>query len=44
MSEHEHGKMNIKEQEKTFQLFIDWSIRISAISIGVLVFLAFVNV
>ena len=40
---YEHGSMDIKEQEKTFQGFIDWSIRISVASIAVLLFLALFN-
>lgn len=43
MADHEHGSMKIEEQEKTFDGFIRWSIRISAVSIGVLVFLAIFN-
>jgi len=43
MAEHEHGKMDITEQEKTFEGFIRVSIWVSAISIGALIFLALVN-
>lgn len=39
-SEHEHGEMDISEQEKTFDAFMRWSINIALISIGVVVFLA----
>jgi hypothetical protein len=43
MSKHEHGKMDVAEQEKTFEGFIKVSIAISVISIGVLIFMALVN-
>ena len=43
MAEHEHGKMDITEQEKTFGQFIDWSIRVTVISIAALIFLAIFN-
>lgn len=43
MAEHEHGKMDIQEQEKTFAGFIRFSIWTTAISIGVLIFLALAN-
>lgn len=37
---HEHGKMDISEQEKTFNGFIRWTVWGAAISIGALIFLA----
>jgi hypothetical protein len=43
MAEHKHGSMDIKEQEKTFVGFIRMSIWVSAVSIGILIFLALVN-
>ncbi|MEM7439915.1 MAG: aa3-type cytochrome c oxidase subunit IV [Pseudomonadota bacterium] len=43
MAEHEHGTMEVSEQEKTFEGFIRWSIRISVASIGALVFMAIFN-
>ncbi|MCP4819918.1 MAG: aa3-type cytochrome c oxidase subunit IV [Shimia sp.] len=43
MAEHEHGSMNIKVQEKTFDGFVKWSIYVAAVSIGVLIFLALFN-
>lgn len=43
MAEHEHGSMDIKVQEEAFAGFIKWSIRVSAFSIGVLIFLALFN-
>lgn len=42
-SEHKHGSMNIREQEKTFAGFIRMSIWVAAISIGVLIFMGLVN-
>lgn len=43
MSKHEHGSMNVDEQNATFDGFIRWSIRISVVSIAVLIFMALVN-
>ena len=43
MAEHEPGSMDITEQEKTFEGFIRWSIRISVASIAALLFLAIFN-
>ncbi|MCC5964161.1 MAG: aa3-type cytochrome c oxidase subunit IV [Rhodobacteraceae bacterium] len=43
MAKHEHGKMDITEQEKTFAGFIRYTIWGTAISIGVLIFLALTN-
>jgi hypothetical protein len=43
MSEHEHGKMDISVQEKTFEGFITWSIRVVVVVIAVLLFLAVFN-
>ncbi|MGY6694697.1 MAG: aa3-type cytochrome c oxidase subunit IV [Roseinatronobacter sp.] len=43
MAKHEHGKMDISEQEKTFNGFIKWSVWVGAVSIGVLIFLALAN-
>ncbi|MEM0948782.1 MAG: aa3-type cytochrome c oxidase subunit IV [Pseudomonadota bacterium] len=40
MAQHEHGSMNIKDQEKTFDGFVTWSIRVAIACIGVLLFLA----
>jgi hypothetical protein len=40
---HEHGSMNIKTQEKTFEGFIRWVTWGAAISIGILIFLALAN-
>ncbi|MEL6954551.1 MAG: aa3-type cytochrome c oxidase subunit IV [Pseudomonadota bacterium] len=39
-SDHEHGEMDITDQEKTFDGFIRWSINVALISIGIVVFLA----
>ena len=41
--EHQHGTMDIREQEKTFAGFIRMSIWVAVISIAVLVFLALAN-
>jgi hypothetical protein len=40
---HEHGKMDITEQEKTFEGFVKASIWVAGVSIGILVFLAIFN-
>lgn len=43
MADHQHGSMDISVQEKTFDGFIKWTIRVATFSIGVLVFLAIFN-
>jgi hypothetical protein len=43
MAEHKHGSMDITEHEKTFDGFVKWSVRVGAVSIGILVFLAIFN-
>jgi hypothetical protein len=43
MAEHKHGSMDIKVQEETFNGFISWTVKISLLSIGILVFMALVN-
>lgn len=43
MAEHKHGSMDIKEQEKTFDGFVRYTIWGAAISIGILIFMALVN-
>lgn len=43
MAQHEHGTMDITAQKKTFDGFIRWAIWVSAVSIGILIFLALVN-
>lgn len=43
MAEHKHGSMDITDQEKTFDGFIRWTIRVVMISFGVLIFLAVFN-
>jgi hypothetical protein len=43
MAEHKHGSMDITEQEKTFDGFVRWSVRVAAVSIGILIFLAIFN-
>ncbi len=43
MAEYKHGSMDITEQEKTFDGFVRWSVRVAAVSIGILIFLAIFN-
>ena len=40
MAEHKHGSMNIDAQEKAFEGFVKWSIRVATFSIGLLIFMA----
>ena len=42
-SEHAHGSMNIRAQEKTFHGFIRLSIWVACIAIGVLIFMGLVT-
>ena len=43
MANYEHGSMDVSEQEKTFEGFMRWSVRIAVVSICVLIFLAIFN-
>jgi hypothetical protein len=43
MAKHEHGKMDITTQEKTFAGFMRITVWGAAISIGILIFMALVN-
>ena len=43
MAEHEHGKMDITEQEKTFEGFIRFWVYLFGASIAILIFLAIFN-
>jgi hypothetical protein len=43
MAEHEHGKMDIDTQQKTFDGFMRWVTWGAAISIGLLIFIGLVN-
>ncbi len=43
MSEHKHGSMDTSVQEKTFDGFISWSVKIAVASLAILVFLALFN-
>ncbi len=43
MSKHEHGKMDITEQEKTFEGFLRISVWTAVISIVILILLALIN-
>jgi hypothetical protein len=38
--DHKHGEMDTSDQERTFDGFIRWSVRVAVFSIGVIVFLA----
>ena len=40
---HKHGTMNVDAQNAAFDGFIRWSIGVSAVSIGILIFLAIFN-
>jgi Ni,Fe-hydrogenase I cytochrome b subunit len=42
-SEHKHGSMNIRAQEKTFAGFIRLSIWVVCVAIGILIFMGLVN-
>ena len=37
---HEHGKMDVTEQEKTFAAFLDWTVKTLVIIFVVLAYLA----
>ena len=43
MAKYEHGSMVVTEQEKTFEGFLRWSVRIIVASISVLIFMAIFN-
>ncbi len=43
MADHDHGKMDITEQEKTFEGFMKFWIWLFAVSAGILIFLAIFN-
>ncbi|MEE3316292.1 MAG: aa3-type cytochrome c oxidase subunit IV [Pseudomonadota bacterium] len=43
MAEHKIGSMDISEQEKTFDGFIKFATWVTAISIGVVIFIGLVN-
>jgi len=42
-SEHVHGSMDIRAQEKTFAGFVRMSVWVAGITIAVLIFMALVN-
>ena len=44
MADHKHGEMNIAEQKKTFDAFIQWGIWLSVIVAVILIFLAIVGI
>lgn len=43
MAEHDHGNMDITEQERTFEAFVRWTIRTVIVILVALIFLAIVN-
>ncbi|MFU1478977.1 aa3-type cytochrome c oxidase subunit IV [Roseovarius sp. C7] len=43
MAEYKHGEMDVTVQEKTFEQFIKWTMRVGIFSIAVLIFLAIFN-
>ncbi len=43
MAEHKHGEMDIAVQEKTFEGFVNWTVRSVVGIIVFLIFLALVN-
>lgn len=43
MAEYKPGEMDITTQEKTFEGFVRWSVRMAVFSIGVLLFMAIFN-
>lgn len=43
MAEHKHGSMDIRTQERTFDGFISFTVRVVWVVIATLVFLALVN-
>lgn len=43
MADYKPGEMDIREQEKTFEGFVRWSVRVAIVSIAILVFLAIFN-
>ena len=40
MAEHEHGSMNIDVQEKTFEGFMQWTVRSVMVIIAIIIFMA----
>jgi len=42
-TDHRHGSMSVREQEKTFARFIRFLMWVIGLSIGILIFLALVN-
>jgi hypothetical protein len=43
MADHKHGSMDTSVHERTFEGFITWSVRVAAVAIGLLLFLAVFN-
>ena len=43
MAEHKHGTMDTSVQEKTFEGFVNFTIKTVLVIIGILIFMALVN-
>lgn len=43
MADHQHGEMDTRMHEQTFDGFIKWVTRVAILSIVVLIFMALVN-
>ena len=43
MAEHDHGSMDITEQERTFEAFVRWTIRVVIATLVGLILLAIIN-
>ena len=43
MADYKPGEMDIREQERTFEGFIRWSVRVAIVTICILIFLAIFN-
>jgi len=43
MAEHEHGEMDVSEQERTFDAFLKFWVYVFAAAIAILIFLALFN-
>jgi Ni,Fe-hydrogenase I cytochrome b subunit len=42
-NEHQHGSMDVRSHEKTFEGFIRLSIWVACVAIGILIFMGLVN-
>jgi len=43
MAEHQHGSMDYRDQEKTYEGFIKFTVKSVFVIIGILIFMALVN-